>query len=128
MDKLFREFGQAVRRYNGKELSATLCPAAPADDSYRLRNIWNGAGYQDAKTIIKRKIQNNSDGLTHNEVMGWTEVYYAYWKALGQILLVQDAPNGNGPVVSRGRCLIQIKESGRRMLTRELTVDVDKGL
>ncbi|CAK7224300.1 COP9 signalosome (CSN) subunit [Sporothrix bragantina] len=98
MDKLFREFGQAHRRYNGKELSTTLSPVAPADDPYRLRNIWNGAGHHDAKAVIKRKIQNNSDGLAHNEVMGWTEVYYAYWKALGQILLVQDASNNNGPV------------------------------
>ncbi|CAK7236507.1 COP9 signalosome (CSN) subunit [Sporothrix curviconia] len=103
MDKLFREFGQALGRYNGKELSATLSPVAPADDPYRLRNIWNGAGHHDAKAVIKRKIQNNSDGLAHNEVMGWTEVYYAYWKALGQILLVQDAANDGGPVSTWAR-------------------------
>lgn len=102
MDQLFREFGQAMRRFNGNELSVTLSPVAPADDPYRLRNICNGANHHDAKAVIKRKIQNNSDGLGHNEVVGWTEVYYAYWKALGQILLVQDKQNGNsnGPVVS----------------------------
>ncbi|KAL1912133.1 COP9 signalosome (CSN) subunit [Sporothrix stenoceras] len=100
MDKLFREFGQAMQRYNGKELALTLSPVAPTDDPYRLRNICNGANHHDAKAVIKRKIQNNSDGLNHGEVMGWTEVYYAYWKALGQILLVQDEQNGNssGPV------------------------------
>lgn len=105
MDKLFREFGQAMQRYNGKELALTLSPVAPADDPYRLRNICNGANHHDAKAVIKRKIQNNSDGLSHGEVMGWTEVYYAYWKALGQILLVQDEQNGNssGPVVSEAQ-------------------------
>ncbi|CAK7266960.1 COP9 signalosome (CSN) subunit [Sporothrix epigloea] len=97
MDKLFREFGQAIAHCNGNELSATLSSLAPADDPYRLRNIWNGAGQNDARAAIKRKIQSNSDGLAHNEVAGWTEVYYAYWRAIGQILLVQDAPNGNGP-------------------------------
>ncbi|KIH90053.1 COP9 signalosome complex subunit 12 [Sporothrix brasiliensis 5110] len=96
MDKLFREFGQAMQRYNGSELSLTLSPVAPADDPYRLRNICNGANHHDAKAVIKRKIQNNSDGLGHAEVMGWTEVYYAYWKALGQILLVEDEQNGRG--------------------------------
>ncbi|CAK7201294.1 COP9 signalosome (CSN) subunit [Sporothrix eucalyptigena] len=98
MDKLFREFGQAIRTYNGKSLSLTLSPVAPVDDPYRLRNIWNGAGHHDAKAVIKRKIQNNSEALGHSEVMGWSEVYYAYWKSIGQILLVQDAQNGNGPV------------------------------
>lgn len=102
MDRLFREFGRAVNDGNGNALAALLAPVAPADDPHRLQNIWNGAGHHDAKAVIKRKIQNNSDALVHSEVQGWTEVYYAYWKALGQILLVQDEQNGRGPVVGRG--------------------------
>lgn len=100
MDRLFREFGRAVTDGNGNALAATLAPVSPADEPYWLRNIWNGAGHQDAKAVIKRKIQSNTAGLSHSEVQGWTEVFYAFWKAIGQILVVQDGPNNYGPVVS----------------------------
>ena len=98
MDRLFREFGRAVTEGNGNALAATLAPLSPPDEPYRLRNIWNGAGHHDAKAVIKRKIQSNTTGIPHSEVQGWVEVFYAFWKAIGQVLLVQDGPQTNGPV------------------------------
>ncbi|OAA63718.1 cop9 signalosome complex subunit 12 [Niveomyces insectorum RCEF 264] len=93
MDRLFRDFGQAINDCNGRDLAATL---SPSEDSSRLRNIWNGANHHDARSVIKRKIQNSTDVLNHNEVQGWTEVYHAYWKAIGEILLIEDQGQGKG--------------------------------
>lgn len=90
MDRLFRDFGKAVHAGDGTALAATLVPEAPLNDPSRLRNIWNGARSHDAKPSIKRKIQNSTDALNHSEVQGWTEVYYAYWKALGEIISLQN--------------------------------------
>lgn len=106
MDRLFRDFGKAVHAGDGTALAATLVPEAPLNDPSRLRNIWNGARSHDAKPSIKRKIQNSTDALNHSEVQGWTEVYYAYWKALGEIISLQNqGRNAEGKQVSQGcRC------------------------
>ncbi|EFX00984.1 cop9 signalosome complex subunit 12 [Grosmannia clavigera kw1407] len=96
MDRLFRDFGKAVDVGDGRALATSLLPVSPSGDPTRLRNIWNGANQHDAKSSIKRKIQNSTDALNNTEVQGWTEVYYAYWKAVGEILLIQEKQEGTG--------------------------------
>lgn len=96
MDRLFRDFGKAVDAGDGRTLAATLLPESPSGDPTRLRNIWNGANHHDAKSSIKRRIQNSTDALSNTEVQGWTEVYYAYWKAVGEILLMREKDEGSG--------------------------------
>ncbi len=103
MDQLFREFGRAVDEGNGNALAATLAPVAADDDLYRLWNIWNGAGAHDTKAAIKRKIQHNTDALSHGEVLGWTDVYFAFWQAIGQILAAEGSDSGQTVGVHGGR-------------------------
>jgi hypothetical protein len=40
------------------------------------------------------------NSLPKEEVQGWVEVYVSYWKAVGEILAVQDASTANGKVSS----------------------------
>ena len=89
MDSIFQEFGEALSRQNGYQLSQTLTPELPVD---LLREIWRTTNFHDAKSLLKRGIQaaGSSSGfkLPYDEVQGWVEVYFAYWKAIGELLAV----------------------------------------
>jgi|SRR3569833_6872 len=89
MDSLFRQFGVAQSDGNGIQLAETLSPEL---DPQRLEAIWSSASFNDAKNVIKRKLQKNAPpmGLPADEVNGWVEVYYAYWKSVGKLLSVKD--------------------------------------
>lgn len=99
MDSLFRAFGHAQTAGNGFDLSETLKPEPTMDEPRRLSAIWNSANHHDAKASIKRKIVSNSGAMvSHDEVTGWVEVYYAYWKALGEILAIEEGNGARGKV------------------------------
>jgi hypothetical protein len=91
MDTIFREFGEAFSRQNGYQLSQTLTPELPKD---MLRVIWRSANHHDVKQILRRGIQSSSSSLmnrlSREEVDGWVEVYYTYWKACEQLLAVHE--------------------------------------
>lgn len=99
MDTIFQEFGEAFARQNGYQLSQTLTPELPND---MLRAIWRSAESYDIKTTLRRGIQSSASAsnfkLSHDEVNGWVEVYIAYWKAIGELLAVQDQSAANGRV------------------------------
>jgi hypothetical protein len=95
MDTIFREFGEAFSQLNGYQLSQTLTPQLPKD---MLRVIWKSANHHDVKSVLRRGIQNSSSSLmtrlSREEVDGWVEVYYTYWKSCEHLLAVQEgSPN-----------------------------------
>ncbi|KAK0618411.1 protein CSN12 [Bombardia bombarda] len=96
MESLFLDFGAAQMRKRGYELSNTLSPNL---DTVRLRAVWNSCDADDVKSVVRRYIQNSTSGpekLVQEEVQGWTEVFAAYWKAVGELLAIQDPPSTNG--------------------------------
>lgn len=99
MDSIFQEFGDGFSRQNGYQLAETLTPELPND---LLREIWRSASDRDIKTILRRGIQSSASAagfkLSHDEVQGWVEVYISYWKAIGELLAVQDRSAANGRV------------------------------
>lgn len=97
MDTIFREFGEAFSQLNGYQLSQTLTPQLPKD---MLRVIWKSANHHDIKSVLRRGIQNSSSSsslmtrVPREEVDGWVEVYYTYWKSCENLLAVQEgSPN-----------------------------------
>ncbi|KAJ9161486.1 Protein CSN12 [Coniochaeta hoffmannii] len=97
MDTIFREFGEAFAQQNGYQLSQTLTPRLPRD---MIRVIWRSANHHDVKSILRREIQNSSSTLMtrlpREEVDGWVEVYYTYWKSCEHLLAVQEgSPNAS---------------------------------
>jgi hypothetical protein len=91
MDTIFPEFGDAFSRRNGYQLSQTLSPELPND---MLQAIWRSTTSQDVRSMLKRGIQSSAVSpayrLSKNETEGWVEVYYLYWKAVGELLAAQE--------------------------------------
>ena len=91
MDTIFREFGEAFSSGNGYQLSQTLTPQLPKD---MLRVIWKSANHHDVKQVLRRGIQNSNSSpmnrLTRDEIDGWVEVYFAYWKACEHLLAMEE--------------------------------------
>lgn len=86
MDTLIRTFSNAQSSREGYHLAQTLSPDLPQQ---QLQAIWKSCGHHDAQNVIKRGIQNSTSGfekLPKDEVQGWTDVYLAYWKAIGELL------------------------------------------
>lgn len=86
MDSLIRTFSDAQTSRIGYQLAQTLSPDLPQQ---QLQAIWNSCGHHDAQNVIKRGIQNSTSGfekLPKDEVQGWSDVYHAYWKAIGELL------------------------------------------
>lgn len=87
MDELFNEFSKAHASRNGYELAQTLSPVASPNQPHKLTSIWKSTNAHSSKGDIKHFIkQGRSWGMDMNEVNGWVEVYYAYWKAVGEII------------------------------------------
>ena len=93
MEVLFRDFQHANHEGSGPLLAATISPIAPSNYLNRLEAI-----YRDSNAAsITRDI---SYGLTKSakaaiqypnpEISAWTEIYVAYWNALGEVLATQD--------------------------------------
>ena len=104
MDSIFREFGQSVSAQNGYRLARTLSPELSNDS---LRVIWRSCNHNDVKNVLKRGIQNSSSGferLPADQIQGWVEVYHMYWKAVGELLAVQEQPGSNGKVSFEDIC------------------------
>ena len=102
MDLLFQDFARAQSTNDGYALSRTISPDLPLAD---LWAIWNSCNTHDVKAVLKRGIQKSTSGidrLPHDEVQGWVEVYASYWKALGELLAVQEASSSNGKVCCGG--------------------------
>ncbi|KAK6582160.1 hypothetical protein PZA11_005857 [Diplocarpon coronariae] len=87
MDLLFEEFGKACQEGNGYDLSMTLSPISPASDPDRLARFFRSTNYAQAPREFRNRILNdNASSFTNPQEEGWVEVYYAYYKAVGEIL------------------------------------------
>jgi hypothetical protein len=99
MDTIVREFGAAYSGPDGYQLSRTLSPDLPTDV---LRVIWKSCNFQDAKDVLKRGLDNAGGAafnqISKNEVKGWVEVYFTYWKAVGELLAIREPSTNNARV------------------------------
>jgi hypothetical protein len=103
MDTLIGNFAKSLQSGSGYDLSMTLSPVAPASDPNRLYNFHRSTNAAHAQRDIKTKILHNTSSpfrLSTEEATGWAEVYYTYWKAVGEILSADEAAR-NGAKVGR---------------------------
>jgi COP9 signalosome complex subunit 12 len=92
MDGLIRQFRAAYAVTNGEQLAETLNPDVEAH-SAQLRAIW-GRGDQrsmasDLNFLFHQDQARLSIRLSKDETNGWSAIYSAYWKALGEILAAE---------------------------------------
>ena len=93
MDKIFKNFHEAHTTGSGPLLSATLIPAALPEDPNRLRRIANSIGGPSPQSTIRSGLlahPNTEVRLSKVEGNAWVDVYIAYWKAIREIVALED--------------------------------------
>ena len=101
MESIFQDFKSAYGEGQGYELSMTLCPIPPASDPDRLSSFFRSTNHASAKTDFKYQILYDSSmpfKLPTEEGNGWIEVYFGYWKAVGEILNPETASRSEAKV------------------------------
>ncbi len=93
--RFFHEFAEIYSKEDGPRLARTLSPDLPTE---KLRKICDSQNAHDIKSVLKRGLQGNAalvGGMDHQEVLGWVEVYAAYWHAARSILAARHSGSDN---------------------------------
>lgn len=101
MEQLIEEFRNAYVNESGYDLALTLSPVAPVSNPNRLYSIYRSTNFAQAQSDILNRISydnNLSQRLSVEEANGWADVFFAYWKAIGEILKAEEATKNNTQV------------------------------
>jgi hypothetical protein len=92
MDRLIQDFSRAVLAGNGTQLAATLSPVPSEDHPTYITDIWRSETHVSIRNAVKHQIDQCSARrlLGNDQHKGWTEVYIAYWKAIGEVFAVEN--------------------------------------
>lgn len=92
MNSVTTEFGQAMMAKGGYELASTLSPVAPKYDSGRLYALHRETNAFSVQSDFRHALSHiSSCKLARNEVNAWADVFVAYWKAVGEILIAEES-------------------------------------
>ena len=94
MDLLFADFQNAQANESGPFLAATLSPVPPPFNLHRLEAIYNTIPKATAEQTIGYNLTRSFTRTLKYpspEVTVWTDIYVAYYRALGDILAAKDA-------------------------------------
>ncbi|KKZ65906.1 hypothetical protein GX50_07621 [[Emmonsia] crescens] len=95
MSAIFAEFKEAQQVGSGSALAATITPVAPPNDPERLRTFYYFTNLANAQPDIRYGLlQDRSTGikLPKQEANAWVEVFVAFWKAVAEIVEVEESP------------------------------------
>jgi hypothetical protein len=101
MDTVFSLFRDAHLNRNGYQLSDTLRPVAPYSQPDRLYAFHRSTNFANVKNDVRYNVLYDSTTslkLSNAEGNVWVDVYVAYWKAIGEILKVEEAMRTNTQV------------------------------
>lgn len=90
MDRIFTDFRQAQEYGSGPLLSGTLLPTDPN----RLVPFYTSTNDASVASDIRSQILYHpypGYRLSKTEAEAWVDVYVAYWRAIGEILIAEDA-------------------------------------
>ena len=92
MEVLCREYWHATQEGSGPLLAATISPIAPPSYLNRLDAIYRDANAASLSRDISyslTKTANAAIQYPNPEISSWTEIYSAYWYAIGAILAAE---------------------------------------
>ena len=92
MEVLCREYWHATQEGSGPLLAATISPIAPPSYLNRLDAIYrdtNAASISRDISYSLTKTANTAIQYPNPEINSWTEIYSAYWYAIGAILAAE---------------------------------------
>ncbi|PGH00783.1 hypothetical protein AJ80_09122 [Polytolypa hystricis UAMH7299] len=96
---LFADFKQAQLVGSGSALAATLCPAAPAKDPERFHAFYYSINRANVFSDIRYGLlQDRATGikLPKQEGNTWVEIFSAFWKVAGELVLFEESPGQKG--------------------------------
>ncbi|EEQ86275.2 protein CSN12 [Blastomyces dermatitidis ER-3] len=95
MSTVFAEFKEAQQTGIGSALAATITPVAPPKDPDRLRNLYYFTNAANVQVDIRYALlQDRSTGIKLPKQEGnvWVEIFVAYWKAVAEIVEIEESP------------------------------------
>ncbi|TAQ86388.1 hypothetical protein B7494_g5290 [Chlorociboria aeruginascens] len=99
MDTVFEDFKATYNGGRGYDLSMTISPLDPPSNPNRLHSFFTSTNFQNARKDFQYRILYDNSyipfGMSTDEGEGWVDVYYAYWKAVGEILKTEAAEKNN---------------------------------
>ena len=93
MDTVFRDFQHAHLDRSGPLLASTITPIAPPEDPNRLRRLCGtSSAFTIQQEIRSGLLAHTNSGLRFSKPEGnaWVDVYVAYWKAVGEIVALEE--------------------------------------
>lgn len=91
MDAILSDFRRALAVGDGYGVAATITPVPPPKDAGRLYAFHRSTNVFSVQSDIRQAIASyNNMGMTKPEINSWTEVYVAYWKAVGEVLNAEE--------------------------------------
>lgn len=94
MDSVTALFREAVETENGYKLSESITPVAPPEDAGRLYAFHRSMNIVSTASELRNNlIYKSSAKFSKPEQNAWIDLYTAYWKAIGELLAVEEAQN-----------------------------------
>ncbi|KAK2736851.1 COP9 signalosome (CSN) subunit [Myotisia sp. PD_48] len=93
MGSILTDFKEAQTRGSGNALAATLVPVAPSNDPNRLRSFYQSTNSVSAPSDIKYALlhdRRTGSKLSKSEGSAWVDIFVAFWKAVGELLKIED--------------------------------------
>lgn len=105
MDSIFEAFRKAYAEGLGYDLSMTLSPLDTDDEPDRLYKFFKSTNIAQVRKDLQYRILYDNAApfkLPAEEGNGWVDVYFAYWKFVGEMLNAEHAPKSNAKVRASG--------------------------
>ncbi|KAE9963716.1 hypothetical protein BLS_008984 [Venturia inaequalis] len=94
MDAVLDIFREAYAEESGYKLAESITPVAPADDAGLLYGFYRSSSVYTIQGDLKSAIvYSGNPRLQKQEAHAWVELYMAYWKAIGELLAVEESVN-----------------------------------
>lgn len=94
MDAVLDIFREAYAEESGYKLAESITPVAPATDAGLLYGFYRSSSTYTIQGDLKSAIvYSGNPQLQKQEAHTWVELYMAYWKAIGELLAVEESVN-----------------------------------
>lgn len=102
-NSVFADFKEAQSIGSGPLLAAALTPAAPAQFPDKLRSFYYSTNAVNVSSDLRYALfqdRNTGVKLPKQEQNAWLEIFTAFWKAVGEILKVEESRSSWNKVFS----------------------------
>ena len=124
MQAALEPFLQAHAQEFGWGVAETLSPSAPPENPGRLYDFYRATNEHQVENEIRNALKYSKNSrIAPKEASAWTEIFVAYWRAIGQLLRAEEATN-QGRV--KDRQWVEVYEAWKE-LTNQIVRQIQNG-